>query len=287
MQARYFITALMFCISADIPLFATSDTVSVHFPFNQSKLTEAACQQLDKDVYEGSISERLPLQIIGYADEVGGDTYNLRLSKKRAASVKTYLIQSGFRAEGITLITGKGETGAGPASGPDGNPADRRVDIVKVAAAPQQEPAQSVAEKIAPSGRPQKLTAASLGTARTGELLALDNIYFQGGSDYIRPESIDALDALFDALQSALNVRVRIEGHVCCQSMIRTAADAASSMKLSVDRARAVYRFLVERGIAAGRLEYAGFGFDKPLVSPEVSDTDMAMNRRVEIRVIK
>jgi len=286
MQAKCFLVVILFCISTNIPIFAAGDTVSVHFAFNEGKLTEAARQQLDKDIYNGSISEKLPMQIIGYADEVGGGTYNLRLSKQRAASVKTYLIQSGFRAESITLLTGKGEAGAHPQRGPDGNPADRRVDIVKVAAQPS-ESAQRIVDVKPPDGPPQQVSAAAIRTATVGELLTLDNIYFQPGLAIMRPESCDALDALFDALRSVPNVRIRIEGHVCCPFLAGTALDAANSMRLSVDRAKAIYHFLVERGIAADRLEYAGFSSKKPRVSPEVSEADMAMNRRVEIRVIK
>ena len=49
------------------------------------------------------------LQIIGHTDNVGKDAFNLDLSKRRANSVKTYLISKNIPEASITT-DGKGET---------------------------------------------------------------------------------------------------------------------------------------------------------------------------------
>jgi outer membrane protein OmpA-like peptidoglycan-associated protein len=52
-----------------------------------------------------------------------------------------------------------------------------------------------------------------------------------------------------------------------------------------VNRAKAVYDFLVKKGIDAKRLTYKGFGSSKKLVE-EVTEIDRITNRRVEIKIV-
>ncbi|PMZ36661.1 hypothetical protein C1X25_34740, partial [Pseudomonas sp. GW247-3R2A] len=68
----------------------------VHFQFDKATLTPA-----DKDVLN-TIATRLKqeastaqLTVTGHTDSVGSDTYNQKLSDKRAHSVVEYLIQQG------------------------------------------------------------------------------------------------------------------------------------------------------------------------------------------------
>jgi outer membrane protein OmpA-like peptidoglycan-associated protein len=53
-------------------------------------------------------------------------------------------------------------------------------------------------------------------------------------------------------------------------------------MKLSTDRARTVYEFLLGQGIAAARMKYQGFGPENP-VAPNDGEANRARNRRVEV----
>src|SRR5687767_6564561 len=129
MRVKKFSYSLLICLITLTRVNAIADTVSVHFRFNISTLDDAAKLHLDSAIYNRSLSDAHGIQIIGYADEVGGNDYNLNLSRKRAKNVKAYLIESGFREDRITLLTGKGEEAA-QAAGPDGNVADRRVDVV-------------------------------------------------------------------------------------------------------------------------------------------------------------
>jgi outer membrane protein OmpA-like peptidoglycan-associated protein len=54
---------------------------------------------------------------------------------------------------------------------------------------------------------------------------------------------------------------------------------------LSLNRAKAIYNYLVSRGIDSMRLKYVGFGHRKPVVPVEITDADAELNRRVELRV--
>ena len=274
--------------------FAAMDTVSVYFPLAKSALTSEARERLDDAIYKGVLSDETPLSIIGYTDELGGDDYNLTLSRQRALAVKAYLVQSGFREAQITLLTGKGEREARPAQGPEGRLDDRRVDIVPAGMAKR--PKQTLAE-AKPQWRPvatappgmRKPSITDLSTLSEGQTIVLDKIYFIAGRHVWRDNSKPTLETLYDALAQYPNVRIRIEGHVCCVSpgVPDAIDDDTHRMELSLTRARAIRDYLVERGIASERLQCAGFGHSHPVVMPELTEDIADRNRRVEVRIIK
>ena len=69
---------------------------SVYFDFNKSTLTakgKATLDRLLKTLHNQKIEA---VTIAGYADAIGSDSYNLRLSQKRAVAVQTYLRSKGF-----------------------------------------------------------------------------------------------------------------------------------------------------------------------------------------------
>ena len=72
----------------------------------------------------------LILEVEGHTDSVGGDEYNQRLSERRAASVRDYLVQQGVNSSGITS---KGFGKAQPVASNDsaaGRQRNRRVEMV-------------------------------------------------------------------------------------------------------------------------------------------------------------
>ncbi len=70
---------------------------SVYFDFNSSKLTTKGKATLDKLLKTIRSKKIEAVTIAGYADAVGSDSYNLRLSEKRAQTVQKYLKSKGFR----------------------------------------------------------------------------------------------------------------------------------------------------------------------------------------------
>jgi OOP family OmpA-OmpF porin len=65
----------------------------------------------------------------GHTDSVGTDAYNQRLSERRAAAVKDYLVSKGIPASKITTI-GKGESQpVATNKTAEGRQKNRRVDI--------------------------------------------------------------------------------------------------------------------------------------------------------------
>lgn len=122
-----------------------------------------------------------------------------------------------------------------------------------------------------PKEKADPIAAAIAATGR----VRLYGINFDTDKDVLRPESKPTLDQVV-AYMKANNVRLRIEGH----TDDRGGAD--HNQTLSDARAASVKKYLVDAGIAAGRLETQGFGASKP-TAPNNSDIGRAANRRVEL----
>jgi outer membrane protein OmpA-like peptidoglycan-associated protein len=215
------------------------------------------------------------VSVIGYADERGDAYYNDMLSWRRAQSVGKYLQEKGLAAGDIKLLIGKGEINR-QETNVHKQREDRRVDIVTGI------PKMPEPVKEPPKPKPQpppppvvKEEEIDLEKVKEGETIALNNIQFLPGSPIVRPDSRPELQNLYDELKDN-DIKIQIEGHVCCYA----------DDKLSVERAQAVYDYLREKGISTKRMSYKGFSNTRPLV-PELSEDDMAANRRVEIRVMK
>jgi outer membrane protein OmpA-like peptidoglycan-associated protein len=272
---------------------ASSDTFSVFFRTNESVLTEGVRNQLDGAIYNGAISYSDAIWLIGYADEVGSIQGNLRLSRARASTVKTYLVKSGFRPAQITLVEGKGKAGARETLNGDGYPRDRRVDIVKAPmpvaqALPVEAPPPPVNPIVPPPAPPAAPVAIDLGKVATGESIKLENIYFEAGRHYFRTGAYKTLEALYQSLKDNPTVRIKIEGHVCCTPETDIDGEDVDTHKLelSVNRALEVRKYLIQKGIAADRMEYEGFGRRRPVFKEELTEDQAVANRRVEVRVI-
>lgn len=80
----------------------------VNFEYNKDQLTLNAQGILDAILPGLESQPKLTLEIGGHTDSKGADGYNLSLSKRRAASVRKYLISKGIAAERLAAV-GYGE----------------------------------------------------------------------------------------------------------------------------------------------------------------------------------
>lgn len=267
------------------------DTIRLYYVLDDPNLNATSVQKLDSLVYHRIIEDGKKIIIVGYADYLGSTSYNVALSKKRANSVKQHLLSIGLNTRNIVLCEGKGEV---PRDNeiPDGYAPDRRVDVVLNSDAAQ--PIVSPKPSIQPStvkniDSTNNNIANKLKDVAIGETFVLNNIYFYAGRHTVRESSIEELELLYEALDANPNIHVRIEGHVCC--IKPTAPDALDEgtfeLALSVNRAKAIYHYLIAEGIEKERLEYVGFGKRRPAVADEKTTEDANKNRRVEIRVLK
>ena len=106
---------------------------------------------------------------------------------------------------------------------------------------------------------------------------ATQGIYFDTGSDGIRPESAPTLKEIGDMLKEHADLKLTIEGHT------DNVGAAASNQALSEKRAAAVRQYLVDKySIDAARLTAKGFGATKPMTSNDTPE-GRQNNRRVEL----
>lgn len=106
---------------------------SVNFEFNKATLTTTAKQNLDKLVPVFKDYADTDIKIYGYTDSKGSEDYNLELSSRRAAAVKSYLSGKGLMASRFSVV-GMGE--AEPIESNDteeGRRLNRRVEFAIVA----------------------------------------------------------------------------------------------------------------------------------------------------------
>lgn len=103
-------------------------------------------------------------------------------------------------------------------------------------------------------------------------------IGFEFNKADLRDDAKAALDAKIPILLANTNVAVRISGH----------ADERGSteynLALGTERAAMAKRYLVERGVAAARIETTSFGEERPLCKDN-TDACWAQNRRDEFEI--
>lgn len=84
--------------------------LSLYFDFDSYKLGDEALQALDTWRKESDFNKIDTLVMEGYADEIGGERYNLALSEKRAVEVRNWMKDNGISA--TLLVQGKGQVAA-------------------------------------------------------------------------------------------------------------------------------------------------------------------------------
>jgi chemotaxis protein MotB len=111
-----------------------------------------------------------------------------------------------------------------------------------------------------------------------------DKFLFDQGQADLRPQFTYVLDSVSRPLRAIPNL-VRIEGHT--DDLPICTPKFPSNWELSATRATNVLRYFVDQNeLPAARLSVAGYADTRPLV-PNTSDENRALNRRVEIVVLK
>ena len=110
--------------------------------------------------------------------------------------------------------------------------------------------------------------------------IILKNVFFETASAALRAISLVELNRLKQLLLENPNLNIQINGHT------DNVGSDADNLKLSENRAKAVYDYLVKNEINANRLKYKGFGETQPI---DTNDTKEGRqnNRRTEFIILK
>jgi OOP family OmpA-OmpF porin len=111
--------------------------------------------------------------------------------------------------------------------------------------------------------------------ASTGKVVVY-GIYFDTGKSDIKPNSNPTLDEITKMLKQNSSLKLYVVGHTDDAGVLE------SNLKLSSDRAAAVVKALIGRGINSSRLKPAGVGPYCPVETNKTED-GKAKNRRVEL----
>ena len=119
----------------------------------------------------------------------------------------------------------------------------------------------------------------STATPVKGAPIILRNVFFATGSAELATASATELDYVVRMLKQLSWLRIQINGHTD-----QVGTDAANQT-LSEARAKAVYNYLINKGIASERLRFKGFGESKPLSNAPDTEEGRSQNRRTEFEV--
>ena len=120
--------------------------------------------------------------------------------------------------------------------------------------------------------------------------ITLANVFFDLSKSTLRKESYVELDKLVTFLNENDKIKIEIGGHTDSRG------DAKSNKILSNDRAKAVYDYVIQKGIAKERLSFMGYGSSQPVytdvqISQMSSDKEKEKahqaNRRTAYKIIK
>ncbi len=115
--------------------------------------------------------------------------------------------------------------------------------------------------------------------SKSGEKLKLENLNFVINTFIVTNMSRSKMYELFLVMKQNPKLKIEIQGNLCCQPIDR--------VNLSTERAKAIYTFLVFKGIEKSRMTYKGFGSSNPIFAlPEKNEQERAANRRVEILIL-
>jgi outer membrane protein OmpA-like peptidoglycan-associated protein len=253
-----------------------TEKLIVYFKFNDYTLDDIYKNKIDSLLQNNIIRE---VQIEAHCDSVGSNTYNDTLSLKRALEVKHYLQskknnpeQFNIKALGKRFPLNKNENETERAF-------NRRAEIIFVN--------KEIKTVVKTDTLPKDTTSVNITDIKVGSSFKLKNLNFVGGRHKLLPKSEGALHQLLNTLKSNPSLEIEIQGYICCIPGTDDGLDFDTGTDdLSVNRAKAIYDYLIENGIDPSRLSYKGFGGSNKLVE-EITEKDRETNRRVEFKVIK
>ncbi|HRW75345.1 MAG: OmpA family protein [Lewinellaceae bacterium] len=108
---------------------------------------------------------------------------------------------------------------------------------------------------------------------------AIKNVQFRTNQSRLRTVSIPILDEIAGLMKKYPAYNLKIEGH--------TDSDGKedANLKLSKERAKTCYDYLVSKGVLASRMTHDGFGESRP-IADNTTESGKATNRRVDFEMV-
>ncbi len=299
-KLKRFLLLFVFISSGVFAQTSESEKLILFFEEGKSSISKSERDKLD--AIKGLGDEKFQMegiQITGYSDSKGNSDLNLSLSMDRAKAVKLYLSKKGIKPEAFEWCEGRGELMSRTSGKSKGVNKQRRVELVyrlafnssvREITAPVVEDVVIIKEVFEMDKIEEELISVQkkILNMKVGDKLVIENLIFLPGRHVLREESKAQVQILLKVMMDNPAVKIEIQGHVCCETIRKDGYDMDTrEFKLSTNRAKYVYDYLVTRGIDKNRLKFKGFGRSRPIVAHELTPEDKSTNRRVEIEIIK
>lgn len=234
--------------------------LDVFFDFNKDFPNSSSILEINEWIAKNKNVEITKL--LGFCDSIDTKNYNKKLAERRIDNVQVLLDKSGLKFNNdLERI----------AFGKDFKQSKVQAENRKVTIFYNE-------VQIIPTE--SELTK-KIKSSKVGELITLPNIYFFNNSARIVPKSQPTLIDLRCAMEENLNLKIEIQGHICCQLV-------SDYGNISTARARAIYNYLLRNKIDRKRITFKGFGTLKPIHKiPEKNAQEEDENRRVEILIVE
>ncbi len=123
-----------------------------------------------------------------------------------------------------------------------------------------------------------------LKSIRLDRTFDIRDIKFAGDQPTILPESMPSLENLLQTMQINDNVCFEIGGHV---NYPGEPLKTGSNFQLAIDRAKTIFTYLANNGIAQNRMQSVGYSNTKMKFPNPKTEAEQQENRRVEIIIRK
>jgi OOP family OmpA-OmpF porin len=113
-----------------------------------------------------------------------------------------------------------------------------------------------------------------------GQVVRLNNVFFDFDKYDLRNESFVELDRVVQLLKENPAIEIEMSAHTDSKG------SDEYNLKLSDGRAKSVREYIISKGIAENRIVSQGYGESKPVATNE-TDEGRQLNRRVEFKIVK
>tara|TARA_R110002049_G_scaffold122465_2_gene277290 strand:+ start:212 stop:1069 length:858 start_codon:yes stop_codon:yes gene_type:complete len=268
--------------------------IHIGFVFSQNELTHEVYFDTDKYEVPPTEENRLLLfiakltdvdiesiSIYGFCDDVGADSYNLKLSQQRADAIKAIFANNEISEDLITNVDGKGEILLKIINEKNLlkiRGLNRKVEIIVKPKPPKTE--EEKTEESIVEAKKETPQEKLKGDLKVGDKIIFENILFKTGYSTVTPSSKKVLESIAKILAERDDIYFTIQGHVCCTQFSRDAVDRKTKKRnLSEARAKYVYDYFAKKGVNKKRMRHLGMRRKFPLGG------DPKFDRRVEILI--
>jgi outer membrane protein OmpA-like peptidoglycan-associated protein len=231
--------------------------------------------------------KNLKIEIGGYTDNSGSHDKNIAISKQRAKFVYDHIISSGYSTDRISYA------GFGPAKPIFSNrykstrAGNRRIEV-KILQKTTHSGDKLVDEGnvVVASTSRDETKYLSYFLTHQGENLPsnfiIDSLTFASSSAILNESGrgIETLDELIYFLQKNKNLKININGYTDASGI------SENNQTLSEQRSKAVYNYLILKGVNINRVNYKGHGSSNPIAT-NAYKWGRDINRRIEVEFVK